>query len=58
MSYPRDLNEYSGFELFAESERRAEWRRMGKCDYCHRDINEEPTCKFADRHAGREEKQR
>lgn len=34
MSYPRDLEEYSDYEILLEYRRRAELLRVAKCTYC------------------------
>lgn len=36
MSYPRDLDEYSDYEILKEYRRRADLLRESKCTYCTR----------------------
>lgn len=50
MSYPKDIDEYTDFELQIEMETRKNRRAAGLCDYCNRPP-ETPACKFPARHA-------
>ena len=52
MSYPRDLDEYTEKELNDELILRDARQKVGLCDYCNRQINSEPVCKFPKRHRG------
>ncbi len=56
MSYPKDLDEYSYPELAREISRRFDLTNRGLCDYCGRQLNVEPSCKFLDRHSDKERK--
>lgn len=50
MSYPRDLDEYSEYELITELKERALKRNSGRCDYCNRHLGDGDPCKFPERH--------
>lgn len=50
MGYPKDLDEYSKFELSQELARRESQLHLGLCDYCGRPGLVEPSCKFPERH--------
>lgn len=50
MSYPRDLDEYNGWELQRELQKREVSNNIGYCDYCGRAGDSEPVCKLAHRH--------
>lgn len=50
MSYPRDLDEIPTHELHEEIRRRCEAKDKGLCDYCGGRKNQEPVCRFPERH--------
>jgi hypothetical protein len=47
-----DLDEYDEQQLLEELASRARLRSFGKCDYCCRPINFEPSCRMHARHRG------
>lgn len=51
MGYPFDLDDASDTTLIDELRRRVDERSAGKCDYCHRALNSQPSCRFPDRHS-------
>ncbi len=50
MSYHKDLDEYTRFELYQELARREKALHEGICTYCGRSGLVMPACKFPDRH--------
>lgn len=50
MSYHKDLDEYTRFELVQELARREKALHEGICTYCGRSGLVLPACKFPDRH--------
>jgi|CXWL01.1.fsa_nt_gi hypothetical protein len=50
MSYPKDLDEYAGWQLEQELRKRSVNHTIGVCDYCGRAGDSEPACKYAHRH--------
>ena len=57
MSYPKDLDEYTVDQLYDELRRRGKLQAEAKCDYCERKWFTDPSCKFPERHQGKDRKE-
>ena len=54
MGYPIDLDEHLFSKLQEEIYRRKKIFGRGICTYCEREHNSKPSCRFTDRHSGKE----